>query len=74
MSKDLKKKGNEIFVVLRGPLWLISCRFVCDGVLRIIKAAGRWKQVEVLENGNVVATGWIDADATRKVEKVEKIK
>jgi len=44
------------------------------GILRIIKAAGRWKQVEVLENGNVVATGWIDADATRKVEKVEKIK
>jgi len=41
------------------------------GVLRILQAKGRWKEVEVLENGEAVARGWIDADPIRRVEKLE---
>ena len=41
------------------------------GMLRIVKAEGRWKQVEVIENGKAVATGWIDAHFTKSVEKVD---
>lgn len=40
------------------------------GFLRIIQARGRWKQVEVLEEGEVVASGWIDAHNIKKVEKI----
>lgn len=42
-----------------------------DGILRITRAEGRWKHVEVLENGNVTAEGWIDAHFIEKVEKLE---
>ena len=41
------------------------------GVLRIINADGRWKQVEVIEDGKVAATGWIDAHVIKKASKME---
>jgi hypothetical protein len=44
-----------------------------DGVLRILEAQGRWKHVEVLENGEATARGWIDADPIRRVEKLEDL-
>jgi len=44
------------------------------GVLRIIRGEGRWKQVEVLENGKVVATGWIDAHFVKKADRQDEPK
>lgn len=41
------------------------------GILRITQAMGRWKHVEVLEDGNVTAEGWIDAHVIKDVEKLE---
>ena len=51
----------------------LVCMVPEGGVLRILKAQGRWKEVEVLENGEAVARGWIDADPIRRVEKLEDI-
>lgn len=42
------------------------------GVVRTIESEGRWKHVEVLKDGQVVATGWIDAHFVRNVERVEQ--
>lgn len=42
------------------------------GIVRTIESEGRWKQVAVLEDGQVVATGWIDAHFVRNVEQVEE--
>jgi hypothetical protein len=46
-------------------------RVPAGGILRITQAWGRWKHVEVLENGNVTAEGWIDAHFIKDVEKLE---
>lgn len=46
-------------------------RVETGGILRIMEARGRWKEVEVLdENGQIKARGWIDADPIRKVERL----
>ncbi len=42
------------------------------GQLRIVEARQRWKRVEVLEKGVAVATGWVDAEHTRKARLVAK--
>ncbi len=42
------------------------------GILRIIQADGRWKEVEVLVEDKVVATGWIDAHNVKKVLLIPK--
>ena len=42
------------------------------GVVRTMESEGRWKHVEVLEDGQVVANGWIDAHFVRNVERVEE--
>jgi len=34
--------------------------------VRIVESRQRWKKVEVLDAGKVVATGWIDANNVRK--------
>lgn len=39
------------------------------GIVRTIESQGRWKRVEVLKDGQVVATGWIDAHFVRNVEE-----
>ena len=39
--------------------------------VQIIQAAGRWKLVEVIEDGKVVATGWIDAHMVKKVHRAK---
>lgn len=39
------------------------------GKVKIIQSEGRWKKVEVLENGKSSAEGWIDAHFVKKAEK-----
>lgn len=39
--------------------------------VRIVEARQRWKRVEVLEDGEVTATGWIDAHHVRNAERVD---
>jgi len=39
--------------------------------VRIVEARQRWKQVEILEDGEVIATGWIDAHHVRNAERVD---
>lgn len=41
------------------------------GVLRIVGSRGRWKEVEVIEVGRVLAQGWIDADPIRRVLRLD---
>jgi hypothetical protein len=45
-------------------------KVLAGGVLKIIEARGRWKKVQVIENEEIVATGWIDAHNIKKVEKI----
>ena len=40
------------------------------GILRILSGNGRWKEVHVLRDGTVIASGWIDAHNIKKVEEV----
>ncbi len=39
------------------------------GTVKIVQSEGRWKKVEVLENGKSSAEGWIDAHFVKKAEK-----
>lgn len=42
------------------------------GVVRMMEARGRWKMVDVLVDGKVVASGWIDAHFIKAVEQVRE--
>jgi len=42
--------------------------------VRIIQPDARWKLVDVIENGKVVATGWIDAHMVKKVHRARDVK
>jgi hypothetical protein len=50
---------EEYAVVILGP----------GSRVRIVEADQRWKLVEVIEDGNAIATGWIDASPIRKVRE-----
>jgi hypothetical protein len=39
--------------------------------VRIIEARQRWKRVEILDKGKVIAAGWIDAHNVRNAERVD---
>jgi hypothetical protein len=39
--------------------------------VRIVEARQRWKRVEILDEGTIIATGWIDAHHVRKAERVD---
>jgi hypothetical protein len=39
--------------------------------VKIVEARQRWKRVEILDEGKVVATGWIDAHHVRNAELVD---
>jgi hypothetical protein len=40
-------------------------------VVRILEAQQRWKRVEILRDGKVIATGWLDANFTHDVERLD---
>lgn len=40
------------------------------GILRILSGKGRWKEVDVLQEGMVIARGWIDAHNIKNVEEL----
>jgi len=39
--------------------------------VRIIEAPQRWKRVEILDQGEVIATGWIDAHHVRNAKRID---
>lgn len=49
----------------------LVARVKSGGVLRIVAAEGRWKEVEVIEEDQVLVRGWIDADPIRRVLRLD---
>ncbi len=42
------------------------------GIVTITASEGRWKKVEVIENGKPVVSGWIDAHFVQNAEHAEQ--